>query len=139
MLLRLASSLNDDATLPLRVTVATSEFLHRLGRQCDHSTKPLGRFLLLVSRSRLSDEIVRILLPREFQELHAELERLQIAKEVAVANQEWDRAVALRDQGVVLKDRLRQLGPDTAIEVQPEHVLQAIANLGFNEAVDLNE
>jgi len=137
MLLRVASSINEDTTLPLRVPVLTISFLRRLGSQCDHSTKPLGRFLLLVPCSRLVDEISRILLPREFQELRAELERLQVLKEEAVANQEWQRAGALRDQTDALKDRLRQLGEGNAIDVQPNHVLQAIGNLGFNEAIDL--
>lgn len=137
MLLRVASSINEDTTLPLRVPILTVGFLRRLGRQCDHSTKPLGRFLLLVTCSRLVDEIIRILLPREIQKLRAELERLQMAKEEAVVNQEWQQAVALRDQSHLLKDRLRQMGQVNAIDVQPEHVVQAIGRLGFNEVIDL--
>jgi hypothetical protein len=137
MLLRVASSINEDTTLPLRVSVLTVSFLQRLSRQCDHSTKPLGRFLLLIPCSRMVDEIIRIVLPGEFQELRAESERLQVLKEEAVANQEWQRAAALRDQTDSLKSRLRQIGQGNAIDVQPEHVLQAIANLGFNDALDL--
>jgi hypothetical protein len=137
MLLRVASSINEDTTLPLRVPDLTISFLRRLCSQCDHSTKPLGRFLLLVPCSRLVDEIIRILLPKELQDLRAELERLQVTKEEAVANQEWQRAAALRDQADLLKDRLRQMGQVNAIDVQPDHVVQAIANLGFNEAIDL--
>src|SRR4051812_33047138 len=106
MLLRVASSINEDATFPLRVPIATISFLHSLGSQCNHSAKPLGRFLLLISCSRLSEEIFRILLPHEIQELRAELERLRIAKESAVANQEWHLAITLRDQQASLKDRL---------------------------------
>jgi hypothetical protein len=137
MLLQVASSISEDTTLPLRVPDLTISFLRRLGSQCDHSTKPLGRFLLLVRCSRLVDEIIRILLPKEFQDLRAELERLQMTKEEAVANQEWQRAVALRDQTDLLRDQLRQMGQLNALDVQPEHVVQAIANLGFNEAIDL--
>ena len=137
-LLRAASLIIEDSTLPLRVPIATNDFLHRLGRQCDHSTKPLGRFLLLVSSSRLSEEIIRILLPREFQELRTETQRLQLEKQDAFANQEWHRAATLRDQTDLLKDQLRQMGRDVVIEVQPDHVLQAIANLGFNETIDLS-
>jgi hypothetical protein len=134
MLLRVASSINEDTTLPLRVPVLTISFLRRLGSQCDHSTKPLGRFLLLVPCSRLVDELARILLPGEFQELRAELKRLQVLKEDAIANEEWQQAVALRDQTDSLKDRLFQV---EEIEVQPDHIVQAISNLGFNDAIDL--
>jgi hypothetical protein len=136
-LLRVASTINEDATLPLRVPVLTISFLRRLSSLCDHSAKPLGRFLLQVRCSHLVDEIIRILLPREFQELRAELERLQVKKEESVANQEWPRAIALRDQTDLLKNRLCQMGQANAIDVQPDHIVQAIANLGFNEAIDL--
>ncbi len=139
MLLRVASAINEDATLPLHVPARTVNFLHQLGSHCDYSTKPLGWFLLLVRWSSLVDELVSILLPKEFRELRAELERLQLSKEDAVANQEWQRAITLRDQSHLLKDRLLRLGQGKATEVQPEHVVQAIANLGYKEAIDLTE
>jgi UvrB/uvrC motif. len=137
MLLQVASSINEDTTQPLRVPVLTIRFLHLLGRQCDHSTKPLGRFLLLIPHSRLVDEIGRLLLPSEFWESRAERERLQRLKEEAVANQEWERAAAIRDQGYSLLDRLRQMSEGNTIDVQPDHILQAIANLGFDGEIDL--
>lgn len=139
MLLQVASSINKDTMLPLHVPVATIYFLRRLGSRCDHSTKPLGRFLLLVPSSGLVDEIIRILLPEEFHELRAELKHLQLTKEQAIANQQRQRARILRDQTNELKDRLQRMGQGDTIDVQPGHVLQAIANLGFNDAIDLTE
>src|SRR5271168_5412290 len=73
MLLRVATSINEDPCLPVRVPDSTIAFLHRLGEHCDHSTKPLGRFLALFSRSQLGDEIIRSLLPAEFRGLREEL------------------------------------------------------------------
>lgn len=137
MLLRVASSINDDAFIPLRVPAPTIAFLHRLGKQCDHSTKPLGRFLLLVPCSQLVNQIIRSMLPGEFQELRAELECLHQAKEDAVAKQEWKQAAVLRDQMDSLKDRLRQMCQDVVIDIQPDHVLGAISNLGFDQTVEL--
>ena len=87
--------------------------------------------------SHLVEEIIRILLPKELQEVRAEIERLQVLKENAVANQEWEQAVALRDEADALKKRLHLMGQDNAIHVQSDHVVQAIVNLGFNETINL--
>ncbi|MEX0710842.1 MAG: hypothetical protein WD278_00745 [Pirellulales bacterium] len=137
-LLGIASSINNDASIPLRVPEATTGFLHRLGKQCDHSTKPLGRFLLLVPTSQLVDQIIHTVLPADFNAIRDELERLQYEKEHAVANQDWEHAVVLRDRADPLKDRLRQLCRD-ALEVKPDHVLLAIRNLGFECPITVAE
>jgi hypothetical protein len=136
MLLRVASSINDDELVPLHVPPATFLFLHRLGRQCDDSAKPLGRFLVSIHSRQLAEEIVRNVLPPEYSTLRDELDRCQHEKEIAVANQEWERAAALRDETDSLKDRLRQRAHDI-IDVQPDHVLEAISKLGFNQPIVL--
>ncbi len=132
MLLRAASKIQDDDLLQLQVPASMFLFLHQLGKQCDHSTKPLGRFLTSISSEQLADEITRDLLPAEFKYARNELERLQYAREVAIVNQDWEHAVALRDQAVLLKDRVRQACPD-AIEIRPENILQAVARLGYDQ------
>jgi hypothetical protein len=137
MLLRVASSINGDSSSPLRVPTPTIDFLRRLGEQCDHSTKPLGRFLLGVPTARLTAEIVRGLLPKDFHELRSELEELERAKEGAVAQGEWQQAAGLRDQSDALKARLREMYQGVVVDVHPEHILQALANLGFDQAIDL--
>jgi len=37
----------------------------------------------------LVDEIIRILLPKEIQELRAEIDRLQVLMEETIAHEEW--------------------------------------------------
>src|SRR5579872_4061627 len=98
MLLQVASSINDDTSLPLRVPDSTINFLHELGKQCNHSTKPLGRFLLTVRCSQLADQVIRLVLPEEFFKLRMELQDVQCTKEEAVAQYDWKRAAALRDR-----------------------------------------
>ena len=106
MLLRFASLINDDASIPLHLPPETIIFLHRLGTECDHSIKPLGRFLLLMRASDLVDEVVRILMPAEFCDLRNELERAQRQMEGAVASEEWERALALKARKDAIKDQL---------------------------------
>jgi len=77
---------------------------------------------------------LRILLPAEYNAIRVELERQQREKEDAVANQEWERAVELRDETDALKAKLRQ-APQETIDLQPNHILQALANLGFDEPI----
>jgi hypothetical protein len=136
-LLRVASSINDDALLPLRVPAPTIAFLHLLGKQCEHSTKPLGSFLLRVQSSQLADEIIRIVSPAELQTLRAEIKCLERAQEKVAADQEWNQAADLRDQVRPLKDRLRLKCQNVVIDVQPDHILRAIASLGFDQLMDL--
>ena len=69
MLLRAASRLQDNELLPLQVPAPTIGFLYRLAKQCDHSAKPLGRFLALISASQLAEEIVRVLVCDEFKDV----------------------------------------------------------------------
>ncbi len=139
MLIEAASAINDDDLLPLRVPASTFAFLYRLGKQCDHSTKPLARFLLRVHRSQLVEEIIRGLLPAEHSSalgaLRAELEPLQREKEEAVANQDWEHARAVRDKTEPLKDRIRQKCKEAFIPVQPDDRLQAISRLGFDQPI----
>jgi hypothetical protein len=44
---------------------------------------------------------------------------------------------AIRNEGYSLLDRLRQMSQGNTIDVQSDHILRAIANLGFNESIDL--
>ena len=134
MLLQAASTIQDCDLARLHVPVATFLFLHRLARHCDHSAKPLGEFLALISASQLADEIIRGFLPAEFDDVRTELERLQGEKEAAIANQDWERARTLLDHAGSLKERVREAGPD-AIEIQPDHILQAIARLGYDQPI----
>ncbi len=134
MLLQCAASINDDPLIPLRVAPPTLAFLQRLGEQCDDSTKPLGRFLLLVRPAQLVDEILGRLLPAELKRILAEIEELECQKEKAVADQEWDQAMVLRDQQRLLKDRLPQVGQNV-IDVQPDDVLQAIYSLRYDQPI----
>ena len=92
MLLRAASRIQDYDLLRLQVPVPTFLFLHRLAKQCDHSAKPLGRFLALISASQLAEEVIRSLLPAEYEDIRAKMERLQCEKEVAIGHQDWEHA-----------------------------------------------
>jgi hypothetical protein len=133
-LLRCASSIHEDAFIPASVPVETFAFLHKLGTRCDHSEKPLGRFLLLVRASQLKDAVLQIVLPSGYHKLREELEGRQREKEEAVANEEYARARELRDATDAIKSRMSQF-PTSITEIKPDHVLQAIANLGFDEPI----
>ena len=122
--------------LRLQVPAPLFLFLHCLARHCDRSAKPLGKFLARISASQLADEIVRDLLPAEFSEVRSELERLQAEKEAAVANAEFQHAAALRDQTDLLKRRVQQACPN-AIDIQPDHFVQAIARLGYDQPITI--
>jgi hypothetical protein len=134
MLLECASSINSDPLIPLHVPPATVAFLHHLGNQCDHSTKPLGRFLAPVSRSQLAEAIIKVALPSEVTAMRAEAERLQRKKEEAIACQEWESARALRDKQYLLEAQLRELAKNT-IDVQPCHITKALSDLGFDKPI----
>lgn len=134
MLLRFASLINDDTSIPLHLPPETIVFLHRLGTQCDHSIKPLGRFLLLVRASDLVDAVVRILMPAEFCDLRNELGRTQREKEGAVASEEWERARALKAKTDAINDQLLRFRAENR-EVQPAHVLKALENLGYDQPI----
>lgn len=135
-LLQWASAIDSDELLPLRVPAATMDFLHRLGKQCDNWKKPLARFLTPGQRSQFVDEIVRILLPAEFATLRNELQRIQLEKEEAVANEQFDHARTLRVQQDLLKLRLRNLCSDD-LDVNPADFVLAIRNMGFDQAIDV--
>ncbi|MFL5242361.1 MAG: hypothetical protein ACJ8FY_09660 [Gemmataceae bacterium] len=137
MLLKCAASINDEPLIPLRVAPPTLAFLQRLGEKCDDSTKPLSRFLLLVRPAQLVNEILGRLLPAELKRILAEIEKVKLQKEKAVADQEWDLAIVLRDQQRLLKDRLAEVGQNV-VDVQPEEVLQAIYSLGYDQPISPN-
>ncbi len=134
MLFRCAHSLHEDALIPASFPVETFQFLHRLRRQCDHSSKPLGRFLLLISQTQFEDAILRVVLSSDYNELRNELEERQREKVDAAANEDFDLAITLRDATDAIKLRLSRFATST-IEIQPDHVLQAIADLGFDESI----
>ena len=66
--------------------------------------------------------IIRGILPVEITTLRDEVERLQRAREAAVAGEAWEEALALRDRLNSVKDQLRQKCHGRPIEVRPEHV-----------------
>ena len=132
MLLDAASRLNDYPLRPLHVPPLTIAFLHKLGHQCDHWSKPLGLFLLRIHSQQLTDQIARALLPSEYWELNTAIDRLDQEKELACIDQDWTRACQARDQANALKDRLRQMAKDV-IDVQPDHIVRALKDLGFDQ------
>jgi hypothetical protein len=73
-------------------------------------------------------------LPAELKRILADIEQLECQKEKAVADQEWDQAMVLRDQQRLLKDRLPQVGQNV-IDIQPDDVLQAIYSLGYDQPI----
>ncbi|HUE69459.1 MAG TPA: hypothetical protein VMP01_01110 [Pirellulaceae bacterium] len=135
-LLNAASRLNDDPLTPLHVPPLTIAFLHKLGRHCDHSSKPLGRFLLRIGLQQLIDQIARALLPPKYWELDTEIDRLNQKKELACIEQDWARACQARDQANALKDRLRQMA-ENVIDVQPDHFVRALSDLGFDQPLPI--
>src|SRR5258708_23835886 len=80
------------------------------------------------------DEILSRLLPAELKRILAEIDELESQKEKAVADQEWDQAMVLRDQQRLLKDRLPQVGQNV-IDVQPDDVLPAIYSLRYDQPI----
>jgi len=133
-LLRFASLVNDDASIPSHLPSETTDFLHRLGTECDHSVKPLGRFLLLMRASDLVDEVMRILTPAKFCELRKELERTRCEMEGAVASEAWERVPALKAKTDGVREQLLRFRPENR-EVRPAHVLKVLENLGYDQPI----
>ncbi len=76
-LLQAASAIQEDPTIPATVPAETFAFLHRLGTHGDHSSKPLGQFLLTTLPSQFTDSLLRVILPNDYHELRDELEERQ--------------------------------------------------------------
>ncbi len=88
-----------------------------------------------MTSSQLVEEIERILLPKEFNEIRAALERIQEKKIEAVIKRDWQSALAYRDLCNSIKQGFDECLRICAAEVKPYHILQAIANLGFSEPI----
>ena len=134
MLLRFASSINQDDLIPLYVPETTIAFLRRLGQQCDHSSKPLGRFLLGIRSTQLADAVIAIVLPQEFNDLRVKIDHVQREKENAVASMQWESAKELKRQGNLLKDLIHERWPKST-ELEPAHITRAISHLGFQDPI----
>ncbi len=125
------TSLHDDDLLPVTVPAPTREFVHRLAKQCDHSSKPLAKFLVGITASQLTDSVLRIVAGQQYHSICREYELLGQPLSDAVAECEWGRCVSIRTEREKLKSQLRQLSQDPW-ELRPGDIVRALAKLGFD-------
>jgi hypothetical protein len=136
LLLDGAARIHRDPLTPLNIPASTFAFLHRLAPLCDGPSKPLAQSLVSLPYSAVEEELIRMLVPKNVQELRNIHERFQLDKELAISEQDFDRARLLLDaqDGVKLQiERLYETFPD----VEPRHVVDALRNLGFEGSLDV--
>ncbi|NUQ64480.1 MAG: hypothetical protein HUU20_18600 [Pirellulales bacterium] len=129
-LLRAVTSIHEDRFVSVRFPVLSIAWLHRVNRICNRRGHPLHWFLMGIIDGDLVETVLHVVLPPAATSIRDRLHQLWDEQREASGNHEFLRAAALRDEIVSLREELRNLCPEP-IEIQPEHVMEAIRRLGY--------
>lgn len=128
---RLAAKLDADEVIPVHVPAPTIIFLRQIAAASgEPGNDELVTFLFDHFWS-LEGELLRGLLPQQYHDLCTELETMQRLKEQAVVIQDWETARNLVVTTNELKRQMAQSVP-WPVHLQPSHIIQAFAALGFD-------
>ncbi len=134
-LLRAVTRIHHDRFVCVRFAVLTIAWLHRLNRVANHRGHPLHWFLFGIIDQDLIDTLLDAVMPAEAFSIRERLQRLWDEQTKATRDQEYLQAAALRDEIIELREELHRLCPQ-AIEIQPEHVMEAFRRLGYAGGFD---
>ena len=134
-MLRSLRGLESFSRIPVAVPSETTEFVRSLLPLCDTTDKPLFVFVLRLQHGDLKDEILKAAVPPEHFQLllglRDEHERLAIAKETAVANEDFELGADCLDKQYGILQKISDLVPEP-INITPFHLTAALKSLGFD-------
>lgn len=134
-LLRALAKLETRSLLPINIASETKRYAESLLPMCNTPEKPLFNILTEGSHGRLDDALLHSAVPSgrlaPLIRLRDEYESLQLQKEAACHDQDYERAKQCRTkQGDVLSE-IARLEPKS-IDLTPQHLINAIRLLGYS-------